>query len=55
MLESLKFVKKVDISKGKIGSMSFEDFAYKIKPDYFITNEDGSDLALKDNFAQETI
>jgi len=52
MLESLKFVKQVDISKGKIGSMSFDDFACKIKPDYFITNEDGSDLALKDNFCK---
>ena len=48
MLQSLKYVQDVEISTGQIGPMSFLQYLEKIKPDYFITNEDGSELGKKE-------
>ena len=47
-LKSIKYVKDVEISNDEIGPMSFLPYLEKIKPDYFITNEDGSELAKKE-------
>ena len=52
MLQSLKYVKGVEISSGQTGSMSFLPYLEKIKPNYFITNEDGSDLNKKELFCR---
>ena len=48
ILKSIKYVKDVEISKDQIGPMSFLPYLEKIKPDYFITNEDGSELDKKE-------
>lgn len=46
LVENCKYVKEADISYGQKNSMSFIPYLEKIKPDIFITNEDG-DSALK--------
>lgn len=41
LVENCKYVKEADISYGQKNSLSFIPYLEKIKPDIFITNEDG--------------
>ena len=47
IIESLKFVHKCVIGSGK-GILDFKHEIEKIKPDYFIVNEDGANETKKD-------
>lgn len=53
MLESLKYVKEVEISQGETGPQSFVPYLNKLCPDSFITNEDGADLEMKKQLCAE--
>ena len=53
ILESLRYVKQVKISKGEVGPDSFISYLNEIKPDYFVTNEDGNALSLKQKICTE--
>lgn len=52
LVENCKYVKEADISYGQKNSMSFIPYLEKIKPDIFITNEDG-DSVLKQELCKK--